>query len=328
MRRIAIGCAIVCLWSCGQQAEEQSTPQAERRAATTPQDAQAQAEWISARFVADAGGEGGIGAKEGPVRRRDEKIQRELETIDEDSIWGAYYKGDGLGWNVLLFIAPESGATYTWYGCHGTYDANHGSVVEVDGRTIRLDLAVNPKRNKTWSPAGPGYVSRYMSDEWCVVDWGDRRFMIPSSQMIPFCNDVNFGSRVDYPCRTVGDGEIQTGPYAYNYWVRPDEPPEVPNEYRLFLLAEPIRAAVLRTEEPTVVGKYYRGQPMYRVVADVNIGRSAGLLPGMTLRPWIGGGPEAEVLTIQDNIAQVRMHSSRPGKFLEPGSILTTGPRR
>lgn len=320
--RIAFACAIVCLWSCAQLAAESDLQRATRRASENPQDAQAQAEWIGARFVAGAGGDGGDTAEEGPVKLRRDKIQKELETLDKNGIWGVYYSGGGYS-SMCLSIAPESGATYTFRGCMGLYDANHGDVVEVDGRTVRLDLAINPKRNRRWYPDGSTHP--VMSAEWCVVDWGDLRFMIPSSQMIPFCNDVNFGNIVRYPCRTVGEekNERPPGTWTYRGWARPDGLPDVPNEYRPFLLTSPIRAAILRTEDPIEFDKYYGGEPMLRVVADIDGGRSAGLLPGMTLSSETGREVLAEVIAVQDSTARVRMHSSA-GNFPSTGSILTT----
>lgn len=279
------------------------------------------AERFGEAFVADAGKEGGRGVGEEDVTRRREKIQEELETLDGSGVWGIYTQGDGLT-NISLYVAPKSGVAYTFRGCMGLYDANFGDIVHVDGRTVFLDLAVDPASNRRWYPAGLG--CRVMSDEWCVVDWGDRRYMIPSSQMIPFCNAVNHGGPVDFPSRPTGESDRRAAPWAFRNWERPEELPSVPEEYRPFLLERPLHARILRTSEPDEVGEYASGEPEYHVLAEIDVGRSAGLLPGMTWVPEHGRPIKIEVVGLRDDGAQVRMHSSRPYELPRPGATLTT----
>lgn len=287
-------------------------------------DARARAATIGAAYAGDIQeGPDGLNGKDLQVAvdsRRD-RILHELESITPDAIWGTYREGDGTGMNVELCIAPENGATYTWHGCLGLYDANHGAVVHVEDRTIRLALERNARDNAWWFPGGQEHP--YMSSEWCVVDWAEWRFMIPASQMIPFCNDVNGGRVPYYPCRLL-DGT------AHRLWIRSEAPqgrPVVPDAYRLFLLEAPVVTKVLRLlDQAVVVGKYAFGEPMYRLHAEIGAGSADGLLPGMLLSPASGGDPGAEVVSIESKTARVQMHSSDPQGFPAPGVVLTTGP--
>ena len=83
------------------------------------------------------------------VEARRKEIEKELKALDRTKLkaddwakeWaGTYSTGDGLGMNVRIAVAPKSGITYTWHGCQGLYDANHGEIVEAtkDCLTVRV----------------------------------------------------------------------------------------------------------------------------------------------------------------------------------------------
>src|SRR5438477_12939061 len=59
---------------------------------------------------------------------RTKKIQQELGHLKDHNWAGEYYFGDGLGVNVSLALAPESGFVFSWHGCLGLYDLNYGDV--------------------------------------------------------------------------------------------------------------------------------------------------------------------------------------------------------
>ena len=135
-------------WSCAEEPQDLQALQSDAK--------RLGAERFGAEFVADAGKGGGDGASKKRIYRRRDEILEELESLDEASFWGVYTEGDGLGVNVALYIAPSSGAAYTFHGCMGLYDGNYGDVLKIDGRTIYLDLAVNPRSNRRWYPARCG----------------------------------------------------------------------------------------------------------------------------------------------------------------------------
>jgi hypothetical protein len=61
------------------------------------------------------------------------KIQLEPRHFKNHDWAGEYFFGDGLGVNVSLDLAPDSGFVYRWHGWLGLYDLNYGAVKFSDG---------------------------------------------------------------------------------------------------------------------------------------------------------------------------------------------------
>lgn len=110
-------------------------------------------------------------------------IRKEIKTLGNHAWAGEYYFGDGLGVNVSLILAPASGYVFEWHGCLGLYDRNYGTVTWHNGR-IRLSFTF-PNEQK-------GFVG--IAEEFIPVSWGDRQYLIPSDDIVGFCNSVNDGS--------------------------------------------------------------------------------------------------------------------------------------
>ncbi len=212
---------------------------------------------------------------------RSARIEAELDTLDnhgDSHEWaGLYYQGDGTGRNVTLLIAPESGAAYSWMGCLGMYDLNHGEIVSVTPEGIELALAVDPRLNKRWYPAG--LARRYLSSRWIPVRWGPERFLIPECQIIPFCNDVNGGGAAAGFPRQKLDPDASWRERAR----RPEGLPELPSTYAPFLLVEPLTTSIREASEPRLIGEFTSGPLKYAVSARIELGLEHGLLPGMLL---------------------------------------------
>lgn len=205
------------------------------------------------------------------------RIEAEIEGLAGHEWAGLYYFGNGTGRNVSLHIAPEAGATYTWMGCLGTYDLNHGELVSASADGLELALVHDPGLNKKWYPAG--LPRPYMSKRWIPVRWGNERFLIPECQVIPFCNDVNGGGAA------AGFARRRTDPDA-DWRERPRRPeglPGLPATYAPFLLAEPLTATLREASKPRLIGDYLGGPSKYAVSARVDLGLDDGLLPGMVL---------------------------------------------
>src|SRR4030095_1837931 len=73
------------------------------------------------------------------VSERGRRIRAELLNLPKHAWAGDYYRGDGLGVNVSLLIAPEAGFVFTWDGCLGRYDWNYGNVRVVAGTGTSID---------------------------------------------------------------------------------------------------------------------------------------------------------------------------------------------
>jgi hypothetical protein len=234
-----------------------------------------------------------IRAEEESAEARRLRIQEEIDRIPTHHWAGAYRYGDGLGMNISLWVAPESGAVYTWHGCMGLYDVNHGEIKAVSGEGIEVSLAIDALHN--WRVHEAGLPRPLLSARWLFVTWGKEVFLIPSAQMIPFCNAVNGGGSVRmFPRR---GARTARGPD-----VRPQGLPTVPTAYEPFLLSEPLVGTVSRCEVPVEIGTYVGGEPRkFLIRATLDIGVEQGVLPGMLI--YAEGDPfhEGEVTAAGKN---------------------------
>src|SRR6266581_3002863 len=110
------------------------------------------------------------------------QIVSELKKLQNHPWAGEYYAGDGLGVNTTLSIAPKSGFVFEWHGCLGLYDRNYGAVTWTNGR-VRLSFTFENQR-KGFQGIAPELVS---------IAWGPRRYLVPTDDIIGFCNSINDG---------------------------------------------------------------------------------------------------------------------------------------
>jgi hypothetical protein len=227
------------------------------------------------------------------------RITDELASLGAHDWAGTYYQGDGLGVNVTLRLAPDAGVAYTWSGCMGIYDLNHGSITSVSPEGIELALALPPEGNRVWYQAFVPHP--YMSRRWVPVSWGNERFMIPDCQLIAFCNAVNEGSNyVPFPRRIVD-----------NDWHRMIECAEtlplVPPAYRPFLLETPLTAVITTSSETKANGTFAdKKTEQFLVSATVGLGSEDGLLPGMLLHAKGRGSGEVVEVTAHEATVEFR----------------------
>ncbi len=217
---------------------------------------------------------------------RDDAISRELERPGSPPWAGTYYCGDGLGMNVTIRVAPDAGVTYTWTGCLGVYDLNYGAVSEVKSDRLIVDFVIDPMRSHPLH--GDGIPRQFLSRELCFVEWGNRRYMIPSTQMFTFCNSVNDGSAVfgAFPLRVDSDAEKKRV-----QWLGMEPaitgPPVVPAEYRDHLLQRPITATIRAVLDRASVEPYVDKSPRERVRVSIDRGREHGVR--VEMRMWAPG---------------------------------------
>ena len=203
------------------------------------------------------------------IARRETRVAEELEGGSAPAWAGKYQRGDGLGVNVNVSLAPKGGFVFTWYGCLGRYDANYGAVTEKDG-----DLAFDFELPN--SPAsGPGIASAFVP-----VRWGDRQYLIALDQAREFANAVNSGRE---PCKQFcTEFLLREGDELVDATGRP----EMPKDWARYLLAKPIEAAfvqVLETSvEPDTHGSPDNPYAWRRTKIRIAAGRQQGVWEGMT----------------------------------------------
>lgn len=189
-------------------------------------------------------------------------IQNEIRNLGNHPWAGEYYKGDGLGENTTLMLAPASGCLFEWWADIGLCDRNYGAVWCRDG-CLHLSLKLPNDED--------GFVG--IAEKFLPVAWGDRKYLVPSDDIVGFCNAVNEGSEPRkvaqgfYLLRR-GEEEVEVGGL-----------PAVPKEFQPYLLGSPIEAEIVG------VGNRMRrpSRDDWQTRVTLNCGRSSGLLKGMTL---------------------------------------------
>jgi hypothetical protein len=199
------------------------------------------------------------------AEKRAESINTELARVDSDHAWaGKYYCGDGLGVNIELLLAPQSGFVFEWQGCLGLYDRNYGTVTT---RTEHVHLNCELPND-----TDKGLEGTYI--DFTPVRWGDRHYLIPNEKLISFCNAVN--SREEPRKQSFGSFLLRQGDEKK---LAPGAP-QLPSAYRQFLLEHPILAEVNKIDSATYSNG--KGGTHWRTTtAELNIGSTNGVFKGM-----------------------------------------------
>jgi hypothetical protein len=178
-----------------------------------------------------------------------EQIQAELKKGSHEA-WEGEFSMTLIDTSVDLFL------------CRGRY-ANVGLKSRDMGRYVKRGNTISLKSEL--SPDTP-------PDEYVVVKWGAQVSLVRPDRLISFCNSVNLGLGAIGPLKA-GDDKKQ-----------PQGLPEVPEEYKKYLLKSEVRATVTQVGK-SEVQKNIPGQfhdlegPMLRV----NRGSDDGLLRGIEL---------------------------------------------
>lgn len=230
---------------------------------------------------------------------------------------GSYYVGDGTGMNVTILIAPKAGVTYTWRGCLGLYDANHGDIVESFPGGVRVKLAIDPARSRY----------RFMDSTLYFVRWGDRRYLVPESQMDELVSNYNEGSYArnslySAPRKFTNDAR----PHGFGLEPTPAGVPELPPQYARQLILKRTELSVTEaiTLDSRAVGEHLQQK---RWKLECKGGSAEGIYVGMVIAypPNSGLGrfvvEEVDQNSCSGTLSSMVFHDA---KFPEPapGTIL------
>ena len=126
---------------------------------------------------------------------------------------------------------------------------NHGDVKEVEGRTLHLNLAIDPS---TYADRGEmDFISPpiYISNQMIYAPGKRFAYLVPVERMRQFCNDVNGGLDLAnrYYSKNIGPTrDTDPVPWAAEYSEGPPtDPVDVPHRFREYLLPTPITARVV-----------------------------------------------------------------------------------
>jgi hypothetical protein len=200
------------------------------------------------------------------ANKREAQIRAEIKALGKHEWVGEYYFGDGLGVNVSVVIAPKHGYVFRWHGCLGLYDQNYGTVTSADGR-IRLSFTFESQRE--------GFQG--IAQEFVPVKWGGREYLIPSDDIVGFCNQINEGSEPRHN-DILGRYLLRKGDEKQNVTGFPN----VPEQYQAYLLRQPIEAAIV-TIGPSTTRASVAEWKFIDTTVTLSSGKIEGLLPGMEL---------------------------------------------
>ena len=201
------------------------------------------------------------------VKKRMKAIKAELAKLKDHPWAGVYAHGMHPGAYMEIAVAPKAGFAYTYKstdlfygGGPALFNQNYGKATWEDGR-----LKLSPSLADDDRTDGQDYDP--FSTEFVLIPWGDQLCLIPADRIINFCNAVNSGFVICFF-------------RDFHYGTRrPTEKPDVPEEFKPYLLEKPIEGQVISVGET----KEYRERSWTtkETVVKVDKGSQDGILPGM-----------------------------------------------
>ena len=193
------------------------------------------------------------------------QIRTELKKLGKHDWAGEYIYG-AWGDVQLLILAPGSGFEIERHRCLGPVERNYGAVEVKDSRVhLRFSLK-NPSEG--WE--------KFAAD-WTIVRWGDRRYLVPQDGLVEFCNRVNLGFEGHF-LRKGDEKKLVQGM------------PDVPAEYRDYLLSKPVEATVVAvgkaSTRPSRADWNFKDTPV-TIDAGSKNGLKAGMELAVTKPGWI-----------------------------------------
>lgn len=243
-------------------------------------------------------------------------IRQEVERLGQHPWAGVYRCGDGRGYNVTVSIAPESGFFYTWRGCMGLYEWNHGTVRETERGTLAVELALSE------DPDDP----RRVGDEWAPVQWDGRQYLVAAHAMPGFCDSVN--NRVDERWM-FASGVSQHSPFfpmrAGHVPKAPDGEPVVPEAWRPLLRSSAVTGVVTKVVERREVIIGDEGQKAIDFVVEVDVGREDGVVEGMLMHADSGDSlyDSCRVTSVSEGSATVEVRAYLAAELAEGMKVST-----
>jgi hypothetical protein len=195
--------------------------------------------------------------------RRQAEIKAELDEGTTADWAGEYYRGDGMGANVSIVLAPDHGFASIWTGCMGVYGQSFGSVTQQGGR-----LLLNHEM-----PNQPGVFGNF-PNVLVPVRHGERLYLVGEEQIPEFVRAVDAGAE---PCED----------YCPELFLRDSDRfltstriPDLPSETGINMRDFALFARVITVIEPDLdaVDGEFRWR---KAKVELDVGRDGGVEEGM-----------------------------------------------
>lgn len=190
-----------------------------------------------------------INALEPDIEQHAKLVREELTSLDRSTLpeghwareWaGNYYLAGFGGTETWISIAPKGGVVYTRGNAHGLIDGNYGVISEVYPDGVQVNLITDASKSTY------GFMSRRLF----FAKWGDRKYLIPESQMLGFVKAYNDGGIARRgsmgALRALSDGEVKPSMRD----PLPEGVPQLSEPYAKLLVAEPLHATVTAAARP------------------------------------------------------------------------------
>jgi hypothetical protein len=203
------------------------------------------------------------------LKEQREYVRRKLEAVvtmkraaskspSLEELADVYQFGDGFTGSNLE-VSRDGRFHYQWYQDVITHKPHENDQNESRGACSVVDGCLR------LLPEGPysSHMRAFLPNDFVPVRWGGRTYLVPEKQGLHFCSVVNRG---DMPTN------MRNGPFVmvpHRSGERPQGLPDIPAEWRPFLLKEPL------------TGKIIELLPHQVVVIDV--GTKVGLKAGMEI---------------------------------------------
>jgi len=229
-----------------------------------------------------------------------EELSKTVESKKERHAWeGVFARGTFVNGETVCICGDEFAII------HGVRDM--GTATAVKG-VVML---------KSSRPIAPGATAS--KRKFQLISWGSRTYLVEPDRLIAFCNAVNDMSEPRQ--------EITQGEFLLSRGVEGELPvqlPEVPDEFRKYLLRKQVEVRITstraETEERDVVGvnRTVKGHVCH--IAGI---RDTGLLAGMRLySKSFELGARGYITSISNDEAEVIVFSA--SQRLDAGDVLTT----
>lgn len=250
------------------------------------------------------------------ARPRRARIREELKQAGLPRWAGEYGASRG---SLSFAVAPSSGMT----ACKevdvvGTDRWNDGAVVASGERWIDVEFVL--PHEALFRYDGERRVA-CVARRFYLTTWRDWDFLVPEHRMLAFCNVFNSmdDSRrrsklfASFASKANGGAVEATSSEA-------ERLPDVPTEFRKYLLDRVVTGKVLFVAAPVHDADFAEEAARFETIVTVDVGRKDRLLPGMLLSlAEIDGYGEGEILDTEESTARVAFrHPNVDGSNHQP----------
>lgn len=232
--------------------------------------------------------------------------------ITKEDLVGKYSMGHRF-FNTDLFLAKDGTFEVYWRGC--TISGAYNGTYALDEKT--LTLTWNSSTEKATTNSGDSIEekaretkveNKVQTEKLNVVRWDTLIYLLPDNEFLFFCNLVNAGIEPRVPQNFLdGDGFSYDRHYNNRFYLKdehqaviPNGLPDVPIEFKQYLLTKPIIGKIIKVETTSDA-----------TFANIMVSNKSKLKVGMTFvaRPEEFGSGALEVISIQSSSVRVKAYS-------------------